>query len=134
MSRADPAGESPFAVDQDMLDEKAKDLGRQIGQSSEYQALKRSNEALMQDAEAAPVLRQLAELRGQAEEYLERGKNPPMELEEALNTLMLSFQTNPAYQSANVAQINFDKLMVRVNEWISEGIRTGAVSKIITLS
>jgi len=117
-----------------MLDEKAKDLGRQIGQSPEYQALKRFNDALMQDAEAAPVLRQLSELRGQAEEYLERGENPPMELEESLNTLMLSFQTNTAYQSANSAQINFDKLMVRVNEWISEGIRSGAVSKIITLS
>jgi hypothetical protein len=32
------------------------------------------------------------------------------------------------------AQDNFDKLMLRVNEWISEGIRKGASSGIITLA
>jgi hypothetical protein len=32
------------------------------------------------------------------------------------------------------AQSNFDKLMVRVNEQIMEGIRRGSASPIITLS
>jgi hypothetical protein len=32
-----------------------------------------------------------------------------------------------------VAQENFDKVMARVNEWILEGIRSGAASPIITL-
>jgi hypothetical protein len=31
------------------------------------------------------------------------------------------------------AQANFDKLMVRVNEYILDGIRKGAASPIITL-
>ena len=117
-----------------MLEEKAKDLGRQIGQSNEYQALKRSNDLLTEDPEASGVLRRLTQLRGEAQAFIERGEDPPQEMEQELDTLLRSVELNPAYQRAIVAQTNFDKLMVRVNEWISEGIRTGAVSKIITLS
>jgi cell fate (sporulation/competence/biofilm development) regulator YlbF (YheA/YmcA/DUF963 family) len=117
-----------------MLDEKAKDLGRQIGQSAEYQALKRSNELMTEDTEASAVLQRLQALRGEAQAFIERGEDPPQEMEQELDTLLRGVELNPAYQRAIVAQTNFDKLMVRVNEWISEGIRTGAVSKIITLN
>jgi hypothetical protein len=55
-------------------------------------------------------------------------------MEQELDTLLRSVELNPSYQRAIVAQTNFDKLMMRVNEFISEGIRTGAVSKIITLT
>ena len=55
-------------------------------------------------------------------------------MEQELDRLLQTVEINPVYQRAIVAQTNFDKLMVRVNEYISEGIRTGAVSKIITLS
>ncbi len=117
-----------------MLEEKAKELGRQIGQSPEYQALKRSNDLMMEDAEATNVLRRLSSLRAQAQEMIERGEEPPQEMEQELDTLLRQVELNPTYQRAIVAQTNFDKLMVRVNEFISDGIRTGAVSKIITLS
>ena len=117
-----------------MLDEKAKELGRTIGQSTEYQALKRSNDLLTEDVEASTVLRRLSQLRSEAQEFIERGEDPPQAMEEELDTLLRKVELNPVYQRAIVAQTNFDKLMVRVNEWISEGIRTGAVSKIITLS
>ncbi|HYW51085.1 MAG TPA: YlbF family regulator [Gemmatimonadaceae bacterium] len=118
----------------EMLEEKAKELGRQIGQSSEYQALKRSNDTLTEDSEASGVLRRLSQLRSEAQQFIERGEDPPAAMEQELDTLLQSVETNAAYQRAIVAQANFDKLMMRVNEWISEGIRTGAVSKIITLS
>ncbi len=117
-----------------MLDEKAKDLGRTIGQSTEYQALKRSNDLLTEDAEASTVLRRLSQLRSEAQEFIERGEDPPPAMEQELDTLLQKVELNPVYQRAIVAQTNFDKLMIRVNEWISEGIRTGAVSKIITLT
>ena len=42
-----------------MLESKAKDLGRTIGQSEEYKAVKRSSEALNNDREATTVLRQM---------------------------------------------------------------------------
>jgi hypothetical protein len=40
-------------------------------------------------------------------------------------------QGNAAYQRAVAAQENFDKLMLRVNQWIGDGIRAGATSSII---
>jgi hypothetical protein len=40
-------------------------------------------------------------------------------------------QVNSSYQAAISAQDNFDKLMLRVNTWIADGIRAGATSSII---
>jgi hypothetical protein len=42
-------------------------------------------------------------------------------------------QSNVAYQRAVAAQENFDKTMLRVNEWILDGIKRGSESRIITL-
>ena len=49
-----------------MLDEKAKELGRMIGQSGEYQAVKRANDALTADKDAVALLRQMETLRQEA--------------------------------------------------------------------
>ena len=49
-----------------MLEDKAKELGRLIGQSTEYQALKRSSEALNDDRDAVTLLQQMEKLRGEA--------------------------------------------------------------------
>lgn len=119
--------------DNAMIEQKGRDLGRLIGQSGEYQALKRSNESLSEDREAVTLLRRMEELRGQAQEMIERGANPTDEMERELDELLSKVQVNPTYQRALVAQSNFDKLMMQVNTWIAEGIRTGATSSIITL-
>ena len=95
-----------------MLEDRAKELGRLIGQSSEYQAVKRANDALGADADAVAVLKQM---------------------EQQLDELLLKVQGSPVYQSVMVAQENFDKVMTHVNEWILDGIRRGAASPIITL-
>jgi cell fate (sporulation/competence/biofilm development) regulator YlbF (YheA/YmcA/DUF963 family) len=116
-----------------VLDQKGRDLGRLIGQSSEYQALKRANESLGEDRDAVALLRRMEELRGTAQGMIERGENPPVEMEQELDDLLSKVQVNPTYQRALVAQSNFDKLMMQVNTWISEGIRSGAASPIITL-
>jgi cell fate (sporulation/competence/biofilm development) regulator YlbF (YheA/YmcA/DUF963 family) len=116
-----------------MLDQKGRDLGRLIGQSSEYQALKRANESLSEDREAVALLRRMEELRGAAQNMIERGSNPTEEMEQELDDLLSKVQVNPTYQRALVAQANFDKLMMQVNTWIAEGIRSGAASPIITL-
>jgi hypothetical protein len=42
-------------------------------------------------------------------------------------------QSDPAYQQLVAAQSNFDKLMLKVQEQIMEGMRKGAESRIITL-
>ena len=117
-----------------MLDQKGREIGRLIGQSSEYQALKRSNESLSEDQEAVKLLRRMEELRGTAQAMIDNGGNPTDEMERELDELLSKVQVNPAYQRALVAQSNFDKLMMQVNNWIAEGIRSGAASPIITLS
>ncbi len=117
-----------------MLEEKAKDLGRQIGQSPEYQALKRSSDALNEDREAVTLLQQMEKLRGEAQQLIQRGENPSEEMEKQLDELLEKIQGQPAYQRAVSSQENFDKLMLRVNQWIMDGMKKGAASPIITLS
>lgn len=116
-----------------MLDQKGREVGRLIGQSSEYQALKRANESLSEDREAVTLLRRMEELRGTAQNMIESGKEPSEEMERELDELLSKVQVNPTYQRALVAQANFDKLMMQVNTWIAEGIKSGAASPIITL-
>ena len=116
-----------------MLEDKAKDLGRMIGQTPEYQALKRSNEALNEDREAVTLLRQMEQIRLDAQRMIERGEEPTPEMERQLDELLSKVQVNGAYQRALVSQENFDKLMHRVNNWILEGIKKGVTSPIITL-
>ena len=116
-----------------MVEDKAKELGRMIGQSPEYQALKRSSEALNDDKEAVVLLQEMEKLRGSAQELIQRGENPTPEMEQQLDTMLEKIQSQAAYQRAVAAQENFDKLMMRVNSWIAEGIKSGAASPIITL-
>jgi cell fate (sporulation/competence/biofilm development) regulator YlbF (YheA/YmcA/DUF963 family) len=116
-----------------MIEERAKELGRLIGQSSEYQAVKRANDTLAADREALTLLKKMEKIRGDAHAMLERGEHPTEEMENELNDLLGVVQVNPSYQRLAVAQENFDKVMMGVNNWILEGIKKGAASPIITL-
>ncbi|MGI8499073.1 MAG: YlbF family regulator [Gemmatimonadaceae bacterium] len=115
------------------LEEKAKELGRMIGQSPEYGAVKRANDAMNADRSAVDLLRQMEQLRLDAQRMIERGEQPTAEMEQQLDQYLSQVQTNSLYQGVAVAQENFDKIMMRVNDWILEGIRKGAASPIITL-
>lgn len=117
-----------------MLEEKAKEVGRQIGQSSEYQVLKRTSEGLNEDPEAVALLKEMERLRTEAQQMIQRGENPTPEMEQQLDAMLEKIQRQPAYQRAVAAQENFDKLMMRVNQWIMDGMKKGAASPIITLS
>ncbi len=55
-------------------------------------------------------------------------------MEQQLDDLLSKVQTNAVYQRAISAQENFDKVMLRVNDQILEGIRKGGTSSIITLA
>ncbi|HEX8726039.1 MAG TPA: YlbF family regulator [Gemmatimonadaceae bacterium] len=116
-----------------MIEEKAKDLGRLIGQSSEYQALKRANEALAEDTDAVALLKQMETLRLDAQKMIARGERPTVEMEQQLDDLLTKVQGQSVYQRLIVAQENFDKTMAKVNDWILDGIDKGAASPIIML-
>jgi len=75
----------------------------------------------------------MEELRVGAQRMMERGESPTQEMETELDDLLSKVQVSPAYQRAIVSQENFDKLMLQVNGWIADGIKTGSASPIITL-
>ena len=117
-----------------MIEEKARDLGRNIGQSPEYQALKRANQAMGDDKETVDLLQQMEQLRHDAARMLSQQQQPTEEMERQLDELLGQIQAKMSYQRLVAAQENFDKLMGKVNEWILDGMEKGAASPIITLS
>jgi cell fate (sporulation/competence/biofilm development) regulator YlbF (YheA/YmcA/DUF963 family) len=116
-----------------MTEDKAKELGRLIGQSPEYQAVKRSSDSLNQDTDTVGLLQKMEELRMNAQRMMQKDERPTEEMERELDSLLGQIQGRPSYQRLLVAQENFDKVMARVNDWILEGIEKGATSSIITL-
>ena len=116
-----------------MIEDKAKELGRLVGQSAEYKAVKRANDALGENKDAVALLKKMEQLRVNAQSMIQRGERPTEEMERDLDTLLGQVQSQPVYQQLVVSQENFDKLMSKVNDWIVEGIEKGAVSSIITL-
>ena len=116
-----------------MIESKAKEVGRLIGQSPEYQAVKRANDALGEDVAAVALLKQMEQLRLDAQQMIQRGERPTEQMEKDLDALLGQVQGQMVYQRLVSAQENFDKLMARVNDWIVDGIEKGATSSIITL-
>jgi cell fate (sporulation/competence/biofilm development) regulator YlbF (YheA/YmcA/DUF963 family) len=116
-----------------MIEDKAKELGRLVGQSTEYQAVKRASDALNDDRETVSLLQKMEQLRVSAQRMMQRGERPTEEMERELDALLAQVQGRATYQRLVVAQGNFDKIMSRVNDWILEGIEKGAASPIITL-
>jgi cell fate (sporulation/competence/biofilm development) regulator YlbF (YheA/YmcA/DUF963 family) len=116
-----------------MIDDKAKELGRLIGQSAEYKEVKRANDSLSEDRETIALLQKMEQLRMDAQRMMQRGERPTEEMEKQLDELLTKIQGKPTYQRLLVAQENFDKTMGKVNDWILEGIEKGATSPIITL-
>jgi cell fate (sporulation/competence/biofilm development) regulator YlbF (YheA/YmcA/DUF963 family) len=116
-----------------LLEEKARELGRLIGQSSEYQEVKQSSESLNADREAVTILREMEKLRLDAQKMIQRGEHPSEEMEKQLDDLLTKVQENSIYQRAVSAQENFDKVMYQINNWILDGMKKGATSSIITL-
>lgn len=117
-----------------MIEDKAKELGRLIGQSTEYKEVKRASDALNEDKDTVALLQKMEQLRLDAQRMLSRGERPTEEMERELDGLLSQVQVKPSYQRVLAAQENFDKIMGRVNDWIVEGIEKGAASPIITLS
>jgi len=114
--------------------EKALDLGRLIGQSDEYKALRRAHENVQGEQELQEQMSRLHALAEQLERVTLEEREPPEPQVTEYHDLLARIQGDPRYQSAVAAQANFDKLMVRVNEQIMEGIKKGSASPIITLT
>ena len=111
--------------------ERAREVGRQIAQSSEYQAFKRASQALSDDREAVVRLNRLQALEESFTQLMQQGQEPPQDEQEEYERLVGEVQVMPGYQALAAAQSNFDRLMLRVNEEIAKGIEAGEQSRII---
>lgn len=116
-----------------MIWDKAQDLGRLIGQSPEYQALRRAETTLREDRETVAKLDRIQTLAREVDQLVAQGQMPDQETAEAYETAVRDLEMSPAGQAYVVARSNFEKLMAKVNQQISEGMEKGAASSIITL-
>ena len=115
----------------DIMLEKAKDVGRLLGQSDEYKALQRARQRLNEDREAVERVNRLAELERELQSALQQGREPTEEQQKEYEETFSALQSGPTYQGLVAAQSNFDKVLQKVNEQIGEGIDAGAKSSII---
>ena len=114
-----------------MINEKALELGRLIGQTEDHKALKRAREALDEASEIRAQMQRIEMLSDMIEQHVRERKEPPKEVTEEYEQLLASVQAHPRYQQVVAAQANFEKLMLKVNEHIMEGMKQGAESPII---
>jgi cell fate (sporulation/competence/biofilm development) regulator YlbF (YheA/YmcA/DUF963 family) len=115
----------------DAMKEKARDLGRMLGQSDEYKALGRARQRLTEDEQAMERMQRLDALERDIAAYLQNSMEPGETEKEEYERVFTELQSSPVYQGFVAAQSNFDKLLQRMNEEISRGIEAGAQSRII---
>lgn len=110
---------------------KARELGRSIGQTEEYKALERARNHFSSDREAVARVNKLAELETDIAQALQRNEEPAESTKQEYERVFSELQSSAAYQSMVAAQSNFDRVLTKVNEEISHGVETGASSRII---
>ncbi|MEE8060278.1 MAG: YlbF family regulator [Gemmatimonadales bacterium] len=116
-----------------MIQEKARDLGRMIGQSEEYRTLRQAETEMREDKDTVAGLESIQTLATQVDQAMASGQQPDQEIMEKYQEAIQKLEASPSGQAYVVARANFDKLMAKVNQQITEGIDSGATSKIITL-
>jgi cell fate (sporulation/competence/biofilm development) regulator YlbF (YheA/YmcA/DUF963 family) len=116
-----------------VIDQKAQELGRLLGQSDEYKALLRASDRMKEDATCRQLLADVERVAQDIERAAHEGREPPKELVDQYDRALQSVQGHPVYQQVVAAQANFDKLMAKVNARIYDGMKQGAASPIITL-
>lgn len=115
----------------ELLIEKARELGRLLGQTPEYQAVTRAQQRLESDREAVATMNRLAELEGEVAVALRSGREPSDTVKAEYEQVFSALQSLAGYQALVAAQTNFDKQVSKVNDEISRGIETAAQSRII---
>jgi cell fate (sporulation/competence/biofilm development) regulator YlbF (YheA/YmcA/DUF963 family) len=116
-----------------MIDDKALELGRMIGQAPEYQQLRRAEQALRDDTEAQKRLETISRLTREFDAAIAQGESPDDTKAQEYETTLREFEASPVGQAYLVTRANMDKLMTKVNQVIADGMERGATSGIITL-
>lgn len=115
----------------EIIAERARELGRYLSQTPEYSAVERSRAAVDDDRELVTHLNRLLELEQEAAGLVRRGEEPSDEFRSEYERVYSAIQSSAVYQGMVAAQSNFDKILMRVNEEITRGMEAGAKSRII---
>jgi cell fate (sporulation/competence/biofilm development) regulator YlbF (YheA/YmcA/DUF963 family) len=113
--------------------DKAEELGRLIGQTPEYKALRRAEGSLREDQDAQAKVELIQKLARQMDELVAQGQMPDQATAETYETAVRDLEVSPSGQAYAVARANFEKVMIKVNQLIAQGMEKGATSNIITL-
>lgn len=116
-----------------MIWDKAEELGRLIGQTPEYKALRRAETALRDDQDAQGKVELIQRLARQMDELVAQGQMPDQATAETYEQAVRELEVSPTGQAYAVARANFEKVMIKVNQLIAQGMEKGATSNIITL-
>ena len=116
-----------------MIWDKAEELGRLIGQTPEYKALRRAETALRDDQDAQGKVELIQGLARQMDELVAQGQMPDQATAETYEKTVRELEVSPTGQAYAVARANFEKVMIKVNQLIAQGMEKGATSSIITL-
>jgi cell fate (sporulation/competence/biofilm development) regulator YlbF (YheA/YmcA/DUF963 family) len=116
-----------------VIDQKAGELGRLLGQSEEYKTLVRASDRMREDATCKQLLAEVERIAQDIERAAQENREPAREQVEQYDRALQSVQAHPVYQQVVAAQANFEKLMAKVNARIYDGMKQGAASPIITL-
>ena len=111
--------------------EMAKDMGRALARTDEYQILKVAVASTDDDREMGELRTELESLERRIETALQAGSEPDDELKSSYEDAVSRLQASSTYQRLVSAQANFDKILLKVNQMIQEGIAEGAESRII---
>ena len=113
------------------LTDMARELGQAIARTDEYQALRRALSAADDDRELTELRNGMERLEGQISAAVRAGNEPDDETKQEYESTFARLQVNPGYQRVAVAQANFDKVLLKVNQTISDGMESAADSRII---
>jgi cell fate (sporulation/competence/biofilm development) regulator YlbF (YheA/YmcA/DUF963 family) len=113
------------------LSEMARDLGRAMARTDEYQTLRRAISSADEDREITELTRRLEQLEERVHAALAQGRHPDQELQQEYDGVVTRLQASSTYQRLIAAQSNFDRVVQRVNQTIAQGLEEGAQSRII---
>lgn len=105
------------------LMEKAKELGRELRTTEEFQELERTNEQFREDAAAQKLVQDVQEAQQALQFSQQTGVQPTEEQVNAFNQKKENLQTNITVRALMKAQDSFNEMMKEVNEAISEGMK-----------
>lgn len=111
--------------------DQARQLGNALARTDEYQALRRAIKDADDDREIAELRTELDGLEASISTALRAQQEPAKEDAEAYEAAVAKLQANPTYQRLVAGQTNFDKVLQKVNQTISDGIQEAQDSKII---